>query len=117
MLDVYGIRNCNTVKKALAWLDEHGVDYRFHDLKREGVDEDRLRRWVEALGWEALLNRKGLTWRRLSEDERARVTDAESAMALMREKPTIIKRPVVERDGEAILLGFDADAYAEALGG
>ncbi len=117
MLDVYGIRNCNTVKKALAWLDEHGVDYRFHDFKREGVDEDRLRRWVEALGWEALLNRKGLTWRRLSEDERARVNDAESAMALMREKPTIIKRPVVERDGEVILLGFDADAYAEALGG
>ena len=117
MLDVYGIKNCNTVKKALAWLDEHGVDYRFHDLKREGVDEDRLRRWVEALGWEALLNRKGLTWRRLSEDERARVNDAESAMALMREKPTIIKRPVVERDGEVILLGFDADAYAEALGG
>ena len=117
MLDVYGIKNCNTVKKALAWLDEHGVDYRFHDFKREGVDEDRLRRWVEALGWEALLNRKGLTWRRLSEDERARVNDAESAMALMREKPTIIKRPVVERDGEVILLGFDADAYAEALGG
>ena len=117
MLDVYGIKNCNTVKKALAWLDEHGVDYHFHDFKREGVDEDRLRRWVEALGWEALLNRKGLTWRRLSEDERARVTDAESAMALMREKPTIIKRPVVERDGEVILLGFDADAYAEALGG
>ncbi len=117
MLDVYGIKNCNTVKKALAWLDEHGIDYRFHDFKREGVDEDQLRRWVDQFGWEALLNRKGLTWRRLSEEERARVNDAEAAMALMREKPTIIKRPVVERDGEAILLGFDADAYAEALGG
>lgn len=117
MLEVYGIKNCNTVKKALAWLDEHGVDYRFHDFKREGVDEARLRRWVEQRGWEALLNRKGLTWRRLSEDERARVTDAEHAMALMREKPSIIKRPVVERDGEVLLLGFDPDAYAETLGG
>ncbi len=116
MLEVYGIKNCNTVKKALAWLDEHGVEYRFHDFKREGVDEARLARWVEQLGWEALLNRKGLTWRRLPEERRAQVSDAASAMALMREKPSIIKRPIVEAGDEVILLGFDEAAYQERLG-
>ncbi len=116
MLEVYGIKNCNTVKKALAWLDEHTVDYRFHDFKKEGVDEARLRRWVEQTGWETLLNRKGLTWRRLPEERRAQVNDADAAIALMLEKPTIIKRPVIERDEHVLAVGFDETTYQERLG-
>ena len=116
MLEVYGIKNCNTVKKALAWLDDHGVDYRFHDFKKEGVDEARLRRWVEQTGWEPLLNRKGLTWRRLPEERRAQVNDADAAITLMLEKPTIIKRPVIERGDEVLAVGFDETTYQERLG-
>ncbi len=115
MLEVYGIKNCNTVKKALAWLNDHGVEHRFHDFKKEGVDQARLRHWVEQVGWETLLNRKGLTWRRLPEDRRAQVNDADTAIALMLEKPTVIKRPVIERGDEVLAVGFDEARYAERL--
>ena len=110
---VHGIRNCDTVKKALAWLAAEGIEYRFHDYKKEGVDQEKLRAWVDALGWEALLNRSGTTFRKLPEAERD-VKDADGAVALMIANPSAIRRPVVER-GPALLVGFKPDAYRSAL--
>jgi arsenate reductase len=110
MLEVWGIRNCDTVKKSLAWLDASGVAYRFHDFKKEALDAARLDRWLAAVGWETLLNRKGTTWRGLPENVRAGI-DAKSARTLMLENPSIIKRPVVEH-GKAVHCGFSADDFA-----
>lgn len=105
---VYGIATCDTVKRARAWLDDRGSAHRFHDFKRAGVPGPRLDAWLKAAGWEALLNRKGTTWRRLDEAVRARITDAGSARALMLEQPSVIKRPVVEWADGRISVGFDA---------
>lgn len=112
MPTVYGIKNCNTMKKAFAWLDEHGVAYTFHDYKKAGIDQARLRGWLDALGWEALINRRGTTWRRLPEDVRENM-DADGALAVMRDNQSIIRRPLIELDDGGYLLGFDADEYAE----
>lgn len=109
MTTLYGIRNCDTVKKARAWLDAAGVAYDFHDYKTAGVDPDRLRGWVDRLGWETLLNRVGTTFRKLPDADKAGL-DAERAMALMRAQPSMIKRPVVEQ-GETLLVGFRPDAW------
>lgn len=113
MTDVtlYGIPNCNTVKKARRWLDEQGVPYRFHDFKKLGVPAERLEHWVATLGWEALVNRRGTTWRKLPAQEQARVVDAKSAQAALAAHPSLIKRPVVEA-GAKLLVGFDEAAYA-----
>ena len=110
---LYGIRNCDTMKKARAWLDAAGVAYRFHDYKTAGVPEAALRRWVERLGWEALLNRAGTTFRGLADADRQQL-DAERATALMRAHPSLIRRPVLV-DGETLLVGFKPDAYGAAL--
>ena len=114
---VYGIPNCDTVKKARAWLVERGLAYRFHDFKKEGVPADRLAAWTGALGWEPLVNRKGTTWRQLDAATQQAVQDAASAQALMRSQPSVIKRPVVEWDGQPTV-GFDAAGWqvlAESL--
>lgn len=111
MLDVYGIRNCDTVRRAVAWLDEHGVAYRFHDFKKESLTAATLDSWLKAVGWEALLNRKGTTWRGLPENVRAGI-DARSARALMLENPSMIRRPVVVR-GNEVSCGFDAADFAQ----
>lgn len=111
---LYGIANCNTMKKARAWLEDHGIDYEFHDYKKKGVDEEQLRQWVRELGWEALLNRRGMTWRKLDESLRQQI-DEESAIHIMLEKPSIIKRPLLDL-GDRKLLGFDEEEWAEALG-
>jgi len=108
---VYGIPNCDTVKRARAWLDERGSVYAFHDFKRAGVPGQRLDAWLEAAGWEALLNRKGTTWRKLDPAVQARVGDARSARALMLDQPSVIKRPVVEWDDGRITVGFDAASW------
>jgi len=110
MLEVYGIRNCDTVRKALAWLDENGVAYRFHDFKKEALTAATLDGWLRAVGWESLLNRKGTTWRGLPENVRAGI-DARAARALMLENPSIIRRPVVVR-GNEVACGFDAADFA-----
>jgi arsenate reductase len=110
---LYGIRNCDTVKKARAWLDSEGVDYSFHDYKKDGVDEGRLRAWVDQLGWEALLNRSGTTFRKLPEPERD-VRHAEQAIALMLAHPSAIRRPVLE-SGATLLAGFKPELYQAAL--
>jgi Spx/MgsR family transcriptional regulator len=115
MLTLYGIPNCGTVKKARRWLDDHGVAYRFHDFRKDGVDERQLRRWVGELGWETVLNRKGTTWRAAPEVLKAQI-DAESAIAYLLEQPSAIKRPVLDLGGQR-LVGFDGMQYLSALGG
>jgi arsenate reductase (glutaredoxin) len=97
-ITLYGIPNCDTVKKARAWLDAQGLAYGFHDFKKTGVPAERLDRWMQQLGWEKLLNRQGTTWRKLDAAEQAEVKDAASARALMLLQPSVIKRPVVEWD-------------------
>jgi Spx/MgsR family transcriptional regulator len=113
MIDFYGIPGCDTVKKARAWLDAHGIAYVFHDYKKEGADPKRLERWVAAKGWETLLNRRGTTFRQLSEADKTDI-DAAKAVRLMLAQPSLIKRPVVEYPG-GLLVGFDPEAWARAL--
>ena len=105
---LHGIPNCDTVKRARAWMAEQGVACSFHDFAKAGVPADRLQAWVQACGWETPLNRKGTTWRKLDEASRAAVVDAASAMALMRAHPSCIKRPVVDWADGAITVGFEA---------
>lgn len=112
-ITLYGIKNCDTVRKARAWLESRGIDYRFHDYKTEGIERGRLERWCRTVGWEALLNRAGTTFRKLS-DRQKQVAGADAAIALMLEQPSIIKRPVLEsKDG--LLVGFRPEIYAEAV--
>lgn len=111
----YGIKNCDTVKKARDWLDSHGVTYAFHDYKLAGIERERLQRWVDALGWEVLLNRAGTTFRRLPDADREGLTEAK-AIALMLAQPSIIKRPVLEADGQPLLVGFKPEVYAQRFG-
>jgi arsenate reductase len=107
MLMVYGIPNCDTVKKARAWLAAQGIESQFHDYKKQGVPADRLDAWIKAVGWEVLVNRQGTTWRKLGDDAKAGVTDAASAKALMLANASVIKRPVFEKDGKVLVVGFD----------
>ena len=108
---IYGIPNCDTMKKARVWLDQHGVEYRFHNYKADGIDEATLRRWVDQVGWEKLLNRAGTTFRKLDEADRQDI-DADKAIRLMQAQPSLIKRPVLDRDG-TLTVGFKPEAYAE----
>ncbi len=104
---VYGIPNCNTVKKARTWLDAQGAGFVFHDYKKQGVPADRLDAWIAQVGWEPLVNRQGTTWRQLDEAVKAGVVDAASAKALMLQHASVIKRPVIALDGEVLSVGFD----------
>ncbi|KTF70533.1 ArsC family reductase [Sphingomonas sp. HT-1] len=110
---LYGIKNCDTMKKARAWLDANGVAYAFHDYKAEGVDPARLARWIALEGWESLLNRAGTTFRNLSDADKVDL-DAAKASALMIAQPSMIKRPVLEIPG-GLLIGFAPERYARAL--
>ncbi len=111
MTTLYGIPNCDTVKKARAWLTEHGVEHSFHDFKKQGVPAVELDQWLAAAGWETVINRKGTTWRQLDEATRAGVTDAASARAVALGNPSVIKRPVVAWADGAITVGFNADDW------
>lgn len=115
MIRIYGIRNCDTMKKALAWLDSHGKAYEFVDYKKAGVAAERLPAWLAKCDWPALLNTRGLMWRKLSDEERADV-DAGKAVRLMVAYPALIKRPVIEA-GDLLLVGFDAARYESTLQG
>ena len=112
-LIMYGIKNCDTIKKARTWLEERGLAYDFHDYKASGIDRPRLQGWVDALGWEILLNRAGTTFRKLPDADRADL-NAVKAIALMEAQPSMIKRPVLDIDGE-LLVGFKPDAYDKAM--
>ena len=111
-ITVYGIPNCDSVKKARKLLDQRGIAYLFHDYKKQGVPEAELRRWVVAKGWETLLNRKGTTWRALDDATKLSVTDAEAAIAVMLAHPSTIKRPVVEQ-ASTLIVGVDAEALGQ----
>ena len=110
---LYGIKNCDTMKKARAWLDAKGVPYAFHDYKAEGIDRPQLEAWIRAVGWETLLNRAGTTFRKLPEADKADL-DERKALALMLDQPSMIKRPVLDLDGR-LLVGFKPDYYAESM--
>ena len=111
---LYGIKNCDTIKKARKWLEAHNVDYRFHDYRVDGIEKSQLMGWAKKSGWELLLNRRGTTWRNLPEQQRENI-DESSAIELMVEHPAIIKRPVLTR-ADKILVGFDVDKYEKVVG-
>ena len=113
MLTVYGIKNCDTMKKAFAWLAANGVAYEFVDYKKAGLVSTHLADWNRRAGWKTLLNTRGLTWRRLTEAERADVDEAKS-LALMAANPTLIKRPLID-DGDALHVGFDAEHFRQSF--
>ena len=110
---IYGIKNCDTMKKARAWLESHGVAYDFHDYKTEGIAKEKLKAWSDQLGWETLLNRAGTTFRKLPEADREGL-DERKALALMLAQPSMIKRPVLEL-GSKLLVGFKPDIYAKEV--
>ena len=110
---IYGIKSCDTMRKARAWLDAHGVSYAFHDYKAAGIDRARLERWAREVGWEMLINRAGTTFRRLAEKDRNALGKSR-AIALMLEQPSLIKRPVLET-GDTLLVGFKPDRYKEVM--
>ena len=110
MIRLYGIPNCDTMKKARAWLAEHGIGYEFHDYKKEGIDEATLRRWIDLVGWETLLNRRGMMWRKLPQEVRDSM-DEQKAVEVMLETPSIIKRPVLVLDDGSIHVGFKPEQY------
>jgi len=110
---VYGIKNCDTIKKARRWLDDHHIAYAFHDYKIDGIDRARLKEWIEAAGWRTVLNQSSTTFRELPDAAKEGLTKA-TAIALMLEQPSMIKRPVLDHGGE-ILVGFKPEAYAAAL--
>jgi arsenate reductase (glutaredoxin) len=109
MIKMYGIPNCDTIKKARKWLDANGVAYEFHDYKKSGVPEAELKKWVKKAGWETLLNRRGTTWRKLDDKTKDSINES-SAIKLMLAQPSIIKRPVLVA-GKTLLVGFDEESY------
>ncbi|MFJ5467551.1 ArsC family reductase [Pectobacterium sp. CHL-2024] len=119
-LTMYGIKNCDTIKKARRWLDDQQVAYRFHDYRADGLDEQLLQRFIDQLGFQALLNTRGTTWRKLSEDLRERINSdtsdsAEASKNLMLEQPAVIKRPLLITDDGQSLLGFSIDSYQKFI--
>jgi len=113
-ITIYGIKNCDTMKKARAWLDKRDVDYSFHDYKTGGIEPERLERWARKVGWETLLNRSGLSFRKLPEKDKQGI-DARRAIALMLANPSMIKRPVLDLGRDRLLVGFKPELYEDAL--
>ena len=114
-MQLFGIPNCNTVKKARDWLDAHGIVYEFHDFKKQGINSSLAASWLQQMSWEKLVNRAGMTWRNLSDAEKTAITDIASAQELMLAKSSVIKRPVLVKDGKIISLGFNESTYKELL--
>ena len=113
-LTIYGIKNCDTMKKARAWLDDHGVSYEFHDYKAAGIDKGKVEGWVKKVGWETLLNKAGTTFRKLPDKDKEDLTE-KKAIALMLAQPSMIKRPVLDIGGK-LLVGFQPEQYAKTFG-
>lgn len=114
-MKLYGISNCSTVKKARVWLDENNISYTFHDFKKLGVTQVTLDQWLMQQPWEKLVNRAGMTWRNLSDETKASIIDNTSARALMIEKTSLIKRPILEKENAILCLGFNEDNYEETF--
>jgi len=112
MITVYGIPNCDAVKKARAWLTARGLDYTFHDFKKQGVPESQLHAWAKAAGWDKLINRQGTTWRKLDAASQASTNSPQGAQSLMVNNPSVIKRPVVQWHNGDVTVGFDKDSWA-----
>ncbi|MDH5301550.1 MAG: ArsC family reductase [Gammaproteobacteria bacterium] len=110
MVTIYGIKNCDTMKKAMQWLTDHGVEFQFHDVRKDGLTDNTLLAWEKELGWEMLLNTRGMLWRKVDQATRDNI-HRDSAIALMRDNPGIIKRPVLDL-GNKRIVGFSADGYA-----
>jgi arsenate reductase (glutaredoxin) len=115
MLTVYGIPNCDTVKKSLTWLKEQGIEFEFHDYKKKGISTEKLAEWLSQESHTKLINRSGTTWKKLSDEVKAGVTDSESAMRVMLQNTSAIKRPIIESD-KILALGFDVNKYEEVFG-
>lgn len=113
-MKVYGIKNCNTVAKALSWLKENQIDFEFHDFKKLGISESKLKEWADQLGWEALINKRGTTWKKLDAETQNSIVTEESAFAILEQNTSMIKRPVIETD-DNLLLGFDEEKYNAML--
>lgn len=113
MIEIYGIKNCDTMKKALRWLDDNKIEYRFHDYKKEGLEESAAKAWVNQLGWENVINKRGTTWRKLDKETRNSM-DNEKAVNAIVNQSSMIKRPLLIKD-DTIHLGFNADKYAQTL--
>lgn len=114
-LTIYGIRNCNTVKSAVDWLTKNKVAFEFHDFKSKGIPAVKLKAWCSQVGWESLVNKRGTTWRQLPADIQNQITSERTAIDLMMEKPSVIKRPVVEAADKIVTLGFDPEQYQRLL--
>jgi len=112
---LYGIPNCDTVKKARTWLTDNGHDFTFHDIKKQGLSREQVQGWLKDVPWETLVNRKGTTWRNLADERKAQITDAASATDLMLENPSVIKRPVLQGVGP-VSVGFSPEQYAGKFG-
>ncbi|MBV4368008.1 ArsC family reductase [Erwinia phyllosphaerae] len=115
MLTMYGIKNCDTIKKARKYLEANQIAYQFHDYRADGLDAALLQTFTDVLGWEALLNTRGTTWRKLSEETRAKVNNAATAQQLMLEQPAMIKRPLLSRADGSMLLGFNEASYSSFI--
>lgn len=115
IIKVYGIKNCNTVKSALDWLNKNQISYEFHDYKAKGITADKLKSWSKQVGWESLVNKRGTTWRQLDEKTQQRVVNENAAIDLMVEKTSVIKRPLIERDDKVVALGFAEEDYRDRL--
>jgi Spx/MgsR family transcriptional regulator len=112
---VYGIKNCNTVKSAIDWLNKNKVEFEFHDYKKSAITEAKLKEWCKQIGWESLVNKRGTKWRQLDEAIQKKVTDEKSAIALMMEKTSVIKRPLIEKNDKVVVLGFDESEYRQKI--
>lgn len=116
MITVYGIPNCSTVKKATEWLRQNNIAFVFHDYKKQGIERGKLEQWAARFGKDQLVNTRGTTWRGLSDAEKQQAATQEGALTLLQAKPSLIKRPLVEKDGKAVCVGFDAPAFEKTLG-
>ena len=114
-ITLFGIPNCDTVKKARAWLTAQGLDYQFHDFKKQGVPEQHLDIWLESVGWQMLVNSRGTTWRKLDEAQQTAVVDTQTARTLALAQPSVIKRPVVEWSDASVTVGFDETVWSAHL--
>ena len=112
---LYGIKNCNTVKSAIDWLIKNKIQFEFHDYKKSGITAAKLSAWCKQVGWERLVNTRGTTWRQLDESVQKKITNEKAAIALMLEKTSVIKRPLIEANDKVILLGFDEAEYKSKL--